>query len=661
MKNFQANDLFADRYILLKKIGMGGFAEVWKAKRKEGSIIQAIKIFHGIEDGDFEQAKAEFEQFYDLNHHRILKATDYGIYNSRPYLVMPFCEEGNALKKAGQLTEKELAKVALDISSALAFLHGLESHIIHQDIKPDNFLIDNDSNFLLADFGISKQLKKSIRKSHKSGRRTEAIDSISNSGTTPLAYRPPETFATEISNRKPIKASDVWALGVSLFELASDELPFGDFGGLTQIQGMTPPNLSKQFSEGFNSLLHSILAENPWERPTAEQIAKIAQNYLNTNSWTLSKEKEEGKRSNSARETIVKEPSTVVATTAAQSSAGINIETSATIRNGKQKQKQALTIQQHKRNRKWLLLLLLIPILGSLGFWFSGNNSSNEDNYLDEVVVENPGFFIAENEQEEFVKDSGEQTNERNISKENEVPQNKAKTNSEITHKSIKGNKSLTTAHRDAETENSTSEKVDEKPSIINKKENKNKLKDVSQNENENESNPSSITDNNVSNDNVVGEDEETFDKEQDKNDSKMENQALTPIVPRAVITSVTTEEKDKFLKIKSIKISPNKNLSLSDTDSYLKFKMEENITIGSNTLVKKGDNITGEVSESKGKITINFPSIPIRTSYGVQDIVLKSVNFKSKEPLQKDIPITVTLYVQRQNKLIKALPPVKD
>ena len=118
--------------------------------------------------------------------------------------------KGTALQHAGKLEEQELLKAFQDIASALSFLHGLDNYILHQDIKPDNFLIDDQGNYLLADFGISKKLKRSLTKSVVNNRKTELISDSKNSGTTPPAYRPPETFDTDFEKRKPIKASDIW-------------------------------------------------------------------------------------------------------------------------------------------------------------------------------------------------------------------------------------------------------------------------------------------------------------------------------------------------------------------------------------------------------------------------------------------------------------------
>lgn len=285
MFHFKTNMEFTDKYTLLEKIGVGGFAEVWKVKRSFG-FEQAIKIFTTLDKQGELVAQKEFEALFNLNHPKLLKAVDFGVFKGHPYLVMPYCANGNALRLAGTLDEVNLIKVMGDISSALAYLHELEHYIIHQDIKPDNFLIDNQGDYLLADFGISRKLKRSLTKSALVHRETQRIEAKKNSGITPLAYRPPEVFEVDFEKRKPVKASDIWSLGSSIFEMATTECPFQEYGGMLQRQGQEIPNLPKsQFTSEFNELLKWCMNLNPWDRPTAVQLNKEIRTYQETGIW----------------------------------------------------------------------------------------------------------------------------------------------------------------------------------------------------------------------------------------------------------------------------------------------------------------------------------------------------------------------------------------
>jgi formylglycine-generating enzyme required for sulfatase activity len=173
------------------------------------------------------------------------------------------------------MTEADLARFLQQAASALAYLHSQEPPIIHQDIKPDNFLIDNQGDYLLSDFGISSKIRRTL---------TRSMGAQGSTGT--MAYMPPEKWSRE---RQVIKAGDVFSLGVALFELVSGDLPFGDHGGLALNSGAEIPDLPSEYSLELNNLLRNCLSKEPWERPTAEALQQVAQNYLSSGNWQADK------------------------------------------------------------------------------------------------------------------------------------------------------------------------------------------------------------------------------------------------------------------------------------------------------------------------------------------------------------------------------------
>ena len=234
-------------------------------------------------------AQDEFTKVYDLRHQRLLKPDDYGVYRNHPYLVLPYCAQGSTQKLIGQLSEREIAKVMADIGSALAYLHGLTDFIIHQDIKPDNILMDDDGNYLLADFGISSRFRRKLEKT-RSIRQKRSPDYPAR-GVAHPAYRPPENFAREgrsIENIVPIKSSDIWSFGATLYELAIGEVPFGELGGIAQLQGMDPIQIPpQQLTRNLVRILNSCLAKDPWDRPTAKELSDYADHFMKTGYWKL--------------------------------------------------------------------------------------------------------------------------------------------------------------------------------------------------------------------------------------------------------------------------------------------------------------------------------------------------------------------------------------
>lgn len=286
--------LFAERYVLIEKIQEGFYAEVWKVKRISG-FVQAIKIYTGLDEVGNSLAKREFEQVLYLNHHRLLTPVDYGVSMGKPFLVMPYCASGSVQSKIGQLSESELLNLTVDISSALAFLHQQEPPIIHQEIKPDNILIDDAGHFLLADFGVSKRLRRAFVKSIAQQRITEELNPATAFKKATPTYNPPELFHSDFEQRTHVKASDIWSLGATLFELASGIPPFGEYGGLHQLQGVALKDFTdSKLSAEFKQLIQICLSKETWNRPTAQKIGEQAFRYFNsykTNSSSIAKTK----------------------------------------------------------------------------------------------------------------------------------------------------------------------------------------------------------------------------------------------------------------------------------------------------------------------------------------------------------------------------------
>ncbi|MEI6437078.1 MAG: serine/threonine-protein kinase, partial [Bacteroidota bacterium] len=254
MKTLTANSIFANRYLLKKLIGVGGYSQVWLAvDKKSGNLEVAIKIFapgQGLDDKGLELFSKEYALVFNLNHPGLLKPTYFDDFENSPYLVMQYCNQGSVFGKIGETTEQELARFMEQASSALNYLHNQDPPIIHQDIKPDNFLIDGNGNYLLADFGISSKIRRTL---------TKSMGAQASTGT--LAYMPPEKFSAD---KQIIKAGDIFSLGVAMYELLTGDLPFGDHGGMVMLTGAQVPNLPPSFNPELNTLLKRCMAKEPW-------------------------------------------------------------------------------------------------------------------------------------------------------------------------------------------------------------------------------------------------------------------------------------------------------------------------------------------------------------------------------------------------------------
>lgn len=280
MITLQAGEIFAENYKLVRFIDTGGFAEVWQAVFTNETV--ALKIFPKLNEEGVEKVKAEYAQSRLLHTHLIVPAY-FGVYENRPYLVIKFCSGGNASRKIGECNEQEIAKCLYHVAGALAYLH--QEEYVHQDIKPNNILLDDKGNYYLSDLGLSVRLRQTIRRFTQGINDQVNSRSTAASGITPTCYRAPELYNNPSVSKPPIQASDIWAVGATIFELASGDVPFGEWGGMVQVNTPEPPDLSGTFSPGLNKIVKKCLAKDPWDRPKASELEEWAIYYLKNGNW----------------------------------------------------------------------------------------------------------------------------------------------------------------------------------------------------------------------------------------------------------------------------------------------------------------------------------------------------------------------------------------
>lgn len=262
MSDLKAGTKVKDRYTLKEFKGSGSFGEVWLAHDEVLDCDIAIKIYISLDSRGVEEFKSEYITTQGIHHVNLLTTTYFDVWEQRPFLVMRYCAKGSSNKFAGKIDESTLWQFIHDVSAGLNYLHALPESIIHQDIKPDNILVDDSGHFLITDFGISKKIRSTMRKQSK-----RAV------GAGATAYMGPERFGTDPT---PVKASDIWSLGVSIYELATGELPFNGLGGGMQKNGAELPTLGDEWSKELNMVMQSCLAKETWDRPTARQLEEYS-------------------------------------------------------------------------------------------------------------------------------------------------------------------------------------------------------------------------------------------------------------------------------------------------------------------------------------------------------------------------------------------------
>lgn len=261
-----------DRYRLVQYLGQGSFGEVWMVKDTITNIDVAMKLYLSLDNRGREEFLSEYKVAYGLKHPNLVVTEVYDTWESRPFLVMKFCSKGSSSKVIGNLTpsygdERFVWKFLHDVSAGLAYLHNqTPDPIVHQDIKPDNILVDSDGSFLISDFGISKRIRSTMR-----AQSTRAL----KAGAT--AYMGPERFS---KNPAPITASDIWSLGVSVYELVEGELPFAGLGGIFLKNGGEMVELSPGWTVELNDVMQKCLARETWDRMKAFELEEHTRNIL---------------------------------------------------------------------------------------------------------------------------------------------------------------------------------------------------------------------------------------------------------------------------------------------------------------------------------------------------------------------------------------------
>ncbi len=261
-------DIFDGRYEKEQLLGQGAFSEVWKVRDNQTNVTLALKIYNpatGAGDDGNEMLTHEFALMVNANHKNLLRPLFFAICNKSPYLILPFCENGNIGKMIGKMSEEEAWKLLRDCASALAYLHAMNPPILHQDIKPANILLGDNGEYMLTDFGVSTQAKATL------SRVSNQDMALFSAGT--ISYMAPERFSR---NNLPIMANDVYSLGSTVYEMLSGYLPFGNDGGLLQRKGAEVPEVPGDFSPLLKKTLEDCLQAEPWQRPTAEQLEEIA-------------------------------------------------------------------------------------------------------------------------------------------------------------------------------------------------------------------------------------------------------------------------------------------------------------------------------------------------------------------------------------------------
>jgi eukaryotic-like serine/threonine-protein kinase len=207
-------DVIADRYELLELVGSGGMSSVYKAHDRLLERNVALKVLHPHygEDAEYvERFRREARAVAQLSHPNIVTVIDRGEADGHQFIVFEFVDGENLkelIQRTGPLPTRRAVELALAVAEGLAFAHQHE--LVHRDVKPQNVLLNGDGEAKVTDFGIARSL--------------DVEHSVTQTGTvlgTSNYLSPEQARGEQVS-----PATDVYSLGVVLYELLTGDVPF---------------------------------------------------------------------------------------------------------------------------------------------------------------------------------------------------------------------------------------------------------------------------------------------------------------------------------------------------------------------------------------------------------------------------------------------------
>ncbi|MEU7579592.1 serine/threonine-protein kinase [Streptomyces sp. NPDC041068] len=255
--------LLAGRYRLGESIGRGGMGRVWRAQDEvlhRAVAVKELTAAQFVQEADravlFMRTQTEARAAARINHPAVVTVHDVVEYDDRPWIVMELVEGrslADAVKDDGRVEPVEAARIGLWTLKALRAAHA--AGVLHRDVKPGNVLLATDRRILLTDFGIA-----AIEGDSTITRTGEVVGSVD--------YLAPE----RVSGGNPGPASDLWALGATLYTAVEGISPFRRTSPLGTMQAVvTEEPAPLERAGALAPIISALLRKDPAARPTAEE------------------------------------------------------------------------------------------------------------------------------------------------------------------------------------------------------------------------------------------------------------------------------------------------------------------------------------------------------------------------------------------------------
>ncbi|OVE79256.1 hypothetical protein BVY01_02995, partial [bacterium I07] len=266
-------------YNILSKLGEGGMGEVYLAEDTKLKRKVALKFLppHLTKDKEAtERFKREAQAAAALNHPNIVTIHEIGEYEGQIYIAMEHVD-GHSLREEiekGPVEVEKVVNITKQICEGLDKAH--KADIVHRDIKPENILIDNDGRVRILDFGLARM--KGVSKLTKES---------STLGT--VNYMSPE----QVRGKEVDQRTDIWSLGVVLFEMLTGEVPFKGEYEQAVVYGILNEKilLQSNISNDLGTIIGKILNKNQDERYM--NVQEIEKDLIKITGKTVKREKQQ--------------------------------------------------------------------------------------------------------------------------------------------------------------------------------------------------------------------------------------------------------------------------------------------------------------------------------------------------------------------------------
>jgi serine/threonine-protein kinase len=267
--------LLGNRYQIQGRLGTGGMSVVYQARDLMLERPVAIKLLrqdYSKDPGFRNSFRQEAKAAANLSHPNIVTVHDFGFDSGRLYLVMeyiPGTDLKSIIRKTGQFSIEDTIPLIVQACAGIGYAH--RAGLIHCDIKPHNILVTPDQRLKVTDFGIAR-----------------ALATIHPDEKSEVVWGSPQYFSPEQANgTAPSPASDVYSLGVIMYEMLAGQLPFisDDPAELSRMHREMRPvpisHLNHSISPELEQIINKILSKEASNRyRSADQLGRILVSFI---------------------------------------------------------------------------------------------------------------------------------------------------------------------------------------------------------------------------------------------------------------------------------------------------------------------------------------------------------------------------------------------